>query len=337
MSLDLQHPEVARDFHKGNFVVHKSEREFSALAIDQAHEQNNAIIKGDGGAIGLTEDPAALRRWMVAGPEVCRLIAEYEAVSGTKDATISKKHHEDNESAQHTFFEKVNRLTVVLEEMGNPFKEESADLLVLDTKDIAEPTMAEMIKTHQKRGREQFNSFIGALGSGNSLHGGSTFYQPIKKNKITFFKQDQAGGMSKEKVIKEDCHLFSRLFISCQSRECDLHEFFQHENQSFAASLSDGGKLHTCQKSHLVDILENEVAMPDAEPKADVIILDGSALINALPPHSSKTIENYAREDILPRINSYGNKFKLSHVVFDTYQQCSLKAEARIRHGKGTR
>ena len=27
------------------------------MAIDQAHEQNNAVIKSDGGAIGVTEDP----------------------------------------------------------------------------------------------------------------------------------------------------------------------------------------------------------------------------------------------------------------------------------------
>ena len=62
MSLEKQHPDVAVQFHKGKFVVHKSRREFSALAIDQAHEQNNAVIKGDGGAVGPTEGPVALRR-----------------------------------------------------------------------------------------------------------------------------------------------------------------------------------------------------------------------------------------------------------------------------------
>jgi len=53
MCLEKQHPDVAREFHQGNFVVHKSDRNFSALAIDQAHEQNNAVIKGDGGDIGV--------------------------------------------------------------------------------------------------------------------------------------------------------------------------------------------------------------------------------------------------------------------------------------------
>ena len=52
--LEKQHPSVAGEFNKGNFVVHKSDRTFSAMAIDQAHEQNNAVVKGEGGAIGLT-------------------------------------------------------------------------------------------------------------------------------------------------------------------------------------------------------------------------------------------------------------------------------------------
>ena len=48
MLLENTHPQVAAEFHNGKFVVHKSNREFSALAIDQAHEQANAVIKGGG-------------------------------------------------------------------------------------------------------------------------------------------------------------------------------------------------------------------------------------------------------------------------------------------------
>ena len=73
------------------------------MAINQAHEQQNAVIKGDGGAIGLTEDPVALRRWMVAGPEVSRLIAGYETVSGVKDDKNDSRHHDQTMSAQKSF------------------------------------------------------------------------------------------------------------------------------------------------------------------------------------------------------------------------------------------
>ena len=51
-------------FAQGKFTVHKTARPFSSIAIDQAHEQNNAHVKGDGGAIGLLEDEAALRLWL---------------------------------------------------------------------------------------------------------------------------------------------------------------------------------------------------------------------------------------------------------------------------------
>ena len=45
MSIEDNHPQVAEEFKKGRFVIHKSERPFPGLAIDQAPKQN-AVIKG---------------------------------------------------------------------------------------------------------------------------------------------------------------------------------------------------------------------------------------------------------------------------------------------------
>ena len=56
----------------------------------QSHEQDNALTKGDGGAVGLTEQESAFLRWMVAGPEVCRLAAQYERLSGNKEKCQTK-------------------------------------------------------------------------------------------------------------------------------------------------------------------------------------------------------------------------------------------------------
>ena len=43
LTLEKHHPEVADEFQSGNFVVHKSCRNFPAMAIDQAHEQANTV------------------------------------------------------------------------------------------------------------------------------------------------------------------------------------------------------------------------------------------------------------------------------------------------------
>ena len=44
------------EFTNGYFVTHKSCDKLSALAHDQVHEQLNAMVKNDGGAIGITEN-----------------------------------------------------------------------------------------------------------------------------------------------------------------------------------------------------------------------------------------------------------------------------------------
>ena len=73
----------------------------------------------------------------------------------------------------------------------------------------------------------------------------------------------------------------------------------------FPAALSDDGNLQSCQKSQLATILETHVTPPDTEPEASFIMLDGSALINALPSRISKTFEEYAVLEIVPKVQGY--------------------------------
>ena len=77
-SLVANHPLIYKQFIEGHFVAHKSRRVFSGLATDQVHEQNNAKVKGEGGAVGLLDSPNALRRWMCGGPEAARVCEEYK-------------------------------------------------------------------------------------------------------------------------------------------------------------------------------------------------------------------------------------------------------------------
>ena len=78
-----------KQFMNGNFTVCKTNRLFSSLALDQAHEHHNAAVNSDGGAVGLTQSPEALRHWMVAGPELVRVTSEFEASIGEKTQQAS--------------------------------------------------------------------------------------------------------------------------------------------------------------------------------------------------------------------------------------------------------
>lgn len=59
VQLPKQNHSIYGDFSKGDFVVQKSSHVFSTMAIDQSRDQMNEKT-GDGGVIGLTENPSGL-------------------------------------------------------------------------------------------------------------------------------------------------------------------------------------------------------------------------------------------------------------------------------------
>ena len=102
------------------------------------------MSKGDGGAVGLTESSAALRCWMVAGPEIARAVNEFESACEVRKPA-NTCHHEQVSSVQKAFAKDVQNLIEVIDEMGNPFREESTDLLILDTKEIVSKSVVEAV------------------------------------------------------------------------------------------------------------------------------------------------------------------------------------------------
>ena len=66
-----------------NWVIQKTTNLFSSMPIDQAHEQNKALMKGSGRAVGLIENPSAFRKWMIAGPEQARLLTDFEQAAAS--------------------------------------------------------------------------------------------------------------------------------------------------------------------------------------------------------------------------------------------------------------
>jgi len=254
--LPKKHPEIDRKFNAGHFTVQKSKRMFSAIPIDQAHEQNNARIKGDGGAVGLTEDPGALRRWMVAGPEVARVISEFENAGLHWNEREDVNHHDQIASIQTTFAKHVCTLVAAIEELGNPFEEESQDMIALDTKEIADAAVVDTVYNAKKLGQEQFDAFTKKCIKDRTTPLNDT----IHRNKLPLFcttARRASKGKQQLTSLKCDVQLFSRLYIACQTRDGDLEGFFCHENQACPPSLSVAGKLYLGAKSDLLACLED--------------------------------------------------------------------------------
>ena len=104
--LYVTHPDVHKQMQKGFFA--KTSKNFSGIALDQAHEQNNKIIKGVGGATSLSKsrNDSALIRWETCGPQVARIVSDFEDVMDEREhsgGSNKSKHHEDNRKFQTRF------------------------------------------------------------------------------------------------------------------------------------------------------------------------------------------------------------------------------------------
>ena len=78
-------------------------------------DRNNAAVKDDGGAVDLSESPAALKCWMVSGPEMARVIGEFEA-STEKRKKLDPRHHEEAKHVQKAFERDVRSLVTTIEQ-----------------------------------------------------------------------------------------------------------------------------------------------------------------------------------------------------------------------------
>lgn len=329
LNLEKAHPEVALEFKKGNFTVNITGRVFSSIALDHAHEQNIAAVKSDGGAVGLTQNPQALRCWMVTGPELVRITTEFEAELHKR--TSETQHHDQTTSTQMTFAQHVKSLVGVMKEMGNPFLEESKDLLRLHTKDIVDEAAAFSICQAAERGKEQFQAFV----VNRLIEGSTPFDEPIKKNKLLLFSRPEESKASPQ--VENDSSLFSRLYIECQSRDGDLDDFFRHENQPCPPSLSHLGKLRQGTKADLLSCLAKRIQLAPSQPNTDVCILDGAAVVNFLKLRAAKTFDDYANEVFIPYIKEKLEGARRVDVVWDQYPQNSLKSQTRNKPGKRIR
>ena len=158
--------------------------------------------------------------------------------------------------------------------------EASSYLLVLDTKDITDGAVIDTVNKIEKHGLEQYSTFVKEC----LVERVKPLDDTIKKNMLHLFSTPKRRQKTKAQEvmaeIKSDRNLFSRLYIASQVRDGNLEEFFGHENQSRPPSLSDRGKLRLGTKSDIVHCLEDTIEEDTSLVVADVIVLDGPAIVH---------------------------------------------------------
>ena len=82
-----------------------------------------------------------------------------------------------------TFHKQVKLLCSTIEEMGKPFQEKSEDLLVLDTRDIMDSSVAESVRQIEAIGSAQYQVFVT-----ERFEKHTSLFVPIKRNMLSLFQ-----------------------------------------------------------------------------------------------------------------------------------------------------
>jgi len=324
-------PSPIRDEFKkqGYWVLSKTNNKFSAIPIDQAHEQENALVKGSGGCVGLTENPAAFRHWMLSGPELARPQRQFEEEyfpDTDPDNLRNFQNYEQGLATQKTFQKQVNSLFKTYEKMGNPLLDDFPELVTLNSHNCVDESVAFSLYTLEDTGIKQYQDFVTKVLKDHTV----SIHEPIKRNSLALFKRPQVKATSKQgkkmKLLQNNVALFGQLYISMQSHDGDLEKFFAHEIQSFPPSLSKLGKLHLPNtKSDLLKCLE-QLELCDAPSTYDCIVLDGAVVVHFLSTKAASTFNEYADKVFISYINRQLQGSARVDIVWDTSLLDSLKS-----------
>ena len=241
-SLSSTNPTICAAFLEENFVVTKTLVNFASIPIDYAHEQNNKLVKEDDGTMGLTENTAELTRWMIRGPELARIVNEFEEkMPSRRGSKAIYLHHKKTKSFQDNFGQHVLSLVSMMEELENPFLENDEILVYLDTKDIAENIANDTVNNIELVGELKSQEFF----IERLVKKTKSIDDTLHKNNLPLFSYKpplQSKHSSDISILKENVKLFSQLYVANQQINCDIGDFFFHENSSVPPSLCKDGK-----------------------------------------------------------------------------------------------
>ncbi|ELU13546.1 hypothetical protein CAPTEDRAFT_218243 [Capitella teleta] len=299
-NLKNKHPDVYQEFQAGHFVGQKTRRKFSMMPLDQIHEQLNSKmlkkaskkLKNESGTIGNLDDPATVRREQVSRPEMARLIQEVE---GSKDQ--STRHHEQYPQYQKKFKEDVLNLIQAFEDLGNPFLEESADLLDLDQSIMMPDDVINNVRKISSFGRELYNKFLNERVFDQKV----PFNETLKEVNLRLFK-DVLKSKSKStkatiSALKDEHSKASHLLLAAQGGRPISDDLFGHESSKFPPALTKDGVIYLSTKSEILDCLcvqEKQVA-----PDTTCALLDGAVVVQMLRPKNSTTFGDYCADVFL--------------------------------------
>ncbi len=93
-------------------------------------------------------------------------------------------HHGEGQSSQNVFKQQVLALIEAIRDFGNPFLEDSHDLLTLDTQNVMHESVIETVRIVESLGKEEYNKYHDSVLSKCEC----SIHKVIPKNRLALFR-----------------------------------------------------------------------------------------------------------------------------------------------------
>ncbi|MES9884227.1 MAG: TCR domain-containing protein [Sedimenticola sp.] len=362
-------PETWEDLKRSDSNVKQSSIPFSHLFVDQGLEQQIRALKVTGGITGLTQNEAALDRFLLTAPEVARLVERFlNRYSRSASVPARKEHYQLTGSMADRLARNATTIhTCIISHCdGNPF-DEGTDLVNIASMMAIEAHAKDDILNRDQKGQARYVQFVNdRLLTGSPM----SIWDPIKKLKLkthsTWLKKTKIRCGEKVIKLREERQLLARFLIVQQTRPelvPKLEETIGNYEMAVtprALFATDGSLLLPSDKSSFLKEVEgykgqcntstghassDESIDTEADPKftnpdtlfilkdADekVMIIDAQAVVQSMTKTPGMhTIRDFGNA-FVKRILGLLKGYTEGRVIFDRYIDNSMKESTRSK------
>lgn len=337
--------EVLEEFKKGNFVVKWKASKFNQVSPDQSLEWLNGIGKRGGGIVGITKTSSALSRWALSynlrsqiadsthkmfGLEQEDKFSHNESTPGRRDRDKKDESSLTAILKQFKVFSPPDHPTCLYNIATNDLVTDEIQVSLLNAKKLGEQRMNEFVEERLATQQQEKVKFWDTMHK-NFPPTFDTLYQVVKSSK----EKD------KTKILRADRNVLQRLIVAYEAgRTVDLYSVLSHELMPVPVALAEmNGNLRSGQKSVLADILTSGTNCPSEIQLqgSSCLLIDGLALVAAIGrPSGAQTFGDFA-DSFQAAVHQASSRYQQVHVIFDRYQEDSIKSGTRKRRTKSAR
>ena len=345
---------TANAFKEGNFVAKLSTGNFNKVWLDYTLESTeNKSLKGSGGIIGLTLKGPALARWFLSRPITAKYALEFHKATTCASKKEEVPKQKAMTSADKRWNKDVERIRAMLNgPFVDPFDitESPANLVQIATGANVPKPIADSLGSALQRGASMAASFVQERlvmdpHLGKPL---KSLYDPLRRSNVkTMGEMKKSVKVRAKNVSMNGEVMYLRLLALNALKKVPLRRVLSFENAPVPLSLfTDSGAMISSAKSQflhrLEDILPGEKITEIGS--ADAMLFDGHAVIQSLPPPNSAVQKTTFRDMASKFVNHIihksvavaGNDVKQMHIVFDRYEENSIKNATREKRGNNT-